>query len=353
MSDTSPRLSQEEALELQRIRIRQDMQDEITTWAKKRFAMLGLVGAVLGFFGLSTVMHQSLQMLVTTPVERELAKLDAAKERANQVTAELIVLSSEVEENGRRAQQAAADAATKIAQLESSIKSGTREAAEIRSQFGSIRSSMSRVSDNIFELASGITENEKHLEVEVWKASRSLAAIQQLSTSVAESFPSTQVEMALKQFQSDVSQINADYVSEYNRINQIRSFNIVYYVDQADNDQTAQAIVRELKSEGYRAAVWYAQGKSRDDIIEEISSEFGDIEDILKANPKGMVSDPAHQDITGNIEKLLSSQFQFKDTALVKRPLQPAPMHLVHGEDAKPFAADRIILIYSLDARGS
>src|SRR3546814_775092 len=65
MTSANMPISDAKALELQRILVPQEMQDEIISWAKKRFAMLGLAAAVLGFFGLSTVLNQSLQILVT------------------------------------------------------------------------------------------------------------------------------------------------------------------------------------------------------------------------------------------------------------------------------------------------
>src|SRR3546814_1693025 len=88
MTSANTPISDANALELQRILVLQEMQDEIISWAKKRFAMLGLAAAVLGFFGLSTVLNQSLQILVTKPVERELVKLADAK-RSEEHTADL------------------------------------------------------------------------------------------------------------------------------------------------------------------------------------------------------------------------------------------------------------------------
>src|SRR3546814_2384793 len=71
MTSANTPISDAKALELQRILVLQEMQDEIISWAKKRFAMLGLAAAVLGFFGLSTVLNQSLQILVTKPRSEE------------------------------------------------------------------------------------------------------------------------------------------------------------------------------------------------------------------------------------------------------------------------------------------
>src|SRR3546814_14591941 len=92
--------------------------------------MLGLAAAVLGFFGLSTVLNQSLQILVTKPVERELVKLDDAKERASAVNAELAVLSSDVEQKGNQAQEAAEAATQQIGELAENIETAVRTAKE-------------------------------------------------------------------------------------------------------------------------------------------------------------------------------------------------------------------------------
>src|SRR3546814_15988924 len=118
MTSAKRSISEAKALELQMILVLQEIQDEIIAGAKKRFAMLVLAAAVLGFFGLSTVLNQSLQILVTKPVERELVKLDDAKERASAVIAELAVLSSDVEQKGHQAQEAAEAATRKIGELD-------------------------------------------------------------------------------------------------------------------------------------------------------------------------------------------------------------------------------------------
>lgn len=310
MTNKGNHLSTEEALELQKIQIRQEMQDEINAWAKRRFTMLGIIVAVLGFFGLSTVMHTSLQLLVNEPVKRELAKLDQAKERASDVIVNLRVLSLDVEEKGRLAQTAAAAASKKIDELESSISVVSGDADKIREEFTGIRGGMSRVSADVFTLASGISKEEKRLRVEIEKTSRSLTAIENLSIAVAESFRSTQVDSALRKFRTDINRINADYVSEINRVNKIRTFNIVYYISRPEDEETAQAVVRALKSEGYRAAVWYAQGADKNAVIKEISGEFGGISDILETNARGVVTHPEHEDIATEIEELLSSRFK-------------------------------------------
>ena len=360
MSNNNTDISKEEALELQRFRIRQEMQEEITSWAKKRFAMLGMVIAVIGFFGLSTVLQQSLQTLVTKPVDRELAKLDTAREEAAKVVEELRHISAQVEKTGQQAEAAAGEAATaaenaadKIKELDAGITDSNRRIAEIKGAFKGLQDSMRLVSGNVFDLASVSSDKETRLAAEILKANRMLGAMERLISTIAESFKTTQVEVALKQFSSDINAINADYVSEYNRINKIRTFNIVYYVDPTQDNTVAQATVEALKRAGYRAAVWFAQGKTRDAVIKEIAAEFGDISDILETNFKGMVAHPAHEDIARNVEELLSTTREMKDLASIRRPLRPTAIHLSSGRDKMPFEADRVILIYSIGDSGT
>jgi len=348
MEDTETKISSERMLELERMLIRQDMQEEITSWAKKRFAMLGIACAVLGFFGLSTVLNQSLQVLVTKPVERELLKLDEAKERASSVIAELAVLSSDVEEKGRRAQEAAEVATQKIDELESNIKLASESAVQILEQYSHIRSGMSRVSDEIFGLASSIAEDENLLRIEIRKTSQTLNALERLSTTVAESFRSTQVDAALGGFRNDMNTIQADYVKSLDHLARIRSFNIVYYINRPEDDETAQAIVRELKGEGYRAAVWYAQAGDRQAVVDEIAGEFGDIADILQSHSSGIVVDPRHGDVASEIETLLSARFKTIAPGSFTRPLRPVEQHLIYDQGRKTFEADKVILIYAL-----
>jgi hypothetical protein len=324
------------------------MQEEITSWAKKRFAMLGVAAAILGFFGLSTVLNQSLQVLVTKPVERELMKLDEAKERASSVIAELSVLSSDVEQKGRKAQEAAEAATQKIDELESNIRIASESAVQILEQYTHIRSGMSRVSDEIFGLASSIAEDENLLRIEIRKTSQTLTALERLSTAVAESFRSTQVDAALSGFRTDMNAIQADYVKSLDHLSNIRSFNIVFYINRPEDDETAQAVVRELKGAGYRAAVWYAQAGERQAVVEEIAREFGDIADILQNHSSGIVADPRHEDVAAEIETLLSARLKTVAPSTFARPLRPADQHLIYDQGRKSFEADKIILIYAL-----
>lgn len=360
MSDAGNSLSKDETRELQKLKIRQEMQEEITSWAKKRFAVLGIVAGVLGFFGISTVLHESLQILLTKPVneaiekfEEAKGKLDQAREQAREKIIELSLLSKNVEDQGRNAQQAAADAEIKIRELSANIDDGRKEAVEIQEKYNNIRDSMSRVSNDVFELASGISEEERRLKAEIGRASESLTALEKLSVAIARSFGDSRVNMALDTFQLESDAINGKYIEEFKRIDKVRNFNVVYYIDGAEGDETAQAVVRALKSEGYRAAVWYAQGSDRSDIINEISGEFGDISDVLKENLSGMVIDPKHDDIAGEIERLLSSEFHIKGLSSVRRPLQPAQMHLSYDQGRKSFETDKIILIYSFADGGT
>ena len=109
----------------------------------------------------------------------------------------------------------------------------------------------------------------------------------------------------------------------------------------------AQAIVRELKSEGYRAAVWYAQARDRQAVVDEIAGEFGDIADILQSHSSGIVADPRHGDVAAEIEHLLSARFKTGADSFT-RPLQPVKQHLIHDQGRKTFEADKVILIYAL-----
>ena len=149
-------------------------------------------------------------------------------------------------------------------------------------------------------------------------------------------------------FRADMDAIQADYVRSLDHLARIRSFNIVYYISRPEDDETAQAVVRELKSNGYRAAVWYAQSGERDAVVEEIAAEFGDIADILHGHANGIVADPQHQDVAAEIETLLSARFKPSAPSSFSRPLQPAEQHLTYDQGRKSFDADKVILIYAL-----
>src|SRR3546814_14598169 len=91
--------------------------------------------------------------------------------------------------------------------------------------------------------------------------------------------------------------INAHYLQSLDRLARIKTFNIVFYIRRNEDDQMAQAAVRHLLGQGYRAAVWYAEDGEREAAIQEIAGEFGDIADILQAHPSGLVPHPLPEHI--------------------------------------------------------
>jgi hypothetical protein len=341
-----------EALELQKVRIRHEMQEEITSWAKTRFAVLGALVAVLSFFGLNAVLNQSLQSLVTNlvtkPVEQAQANLNEATKAANQVIARLDVLSDDVEEKGLLAQEAAAAATAKIDELELNIHKASENANAILDQYTHISKGMSRVSNDIFTLASVIRAEERLLKIETRKASDTLSALEDLNIAIAGAFRSTQADAAVEIFEARMQDIRTNYIASVDRLSKIRDFNIVFYIRRHEDDALAQAIVRELKGEGYRAAVWYAQGDGRGAAVKEIASEFGDIADILDQSASGIVSHPAHGDVAAEIDHLLSAKFKTMGHSTFTRPLHPIEQHLIHDQGQKTFDPDKVILIYSL-----
>jgi len=348
-------ISHERALELERLLLRQEMQEEITSWAKKRFAMLGIVAAILGFFGVSTVLHQSLQILLARPVEQELEKfedvkerLDEARDQARDKIIELSLLSANVEEQGRKAQAAAEAATQKIVELETSIATAAEKARDIAAKYEGISGGLSRVSGDLHSLATNIREEEKRLRVEVEKATAALGVVEEFNAAIAKASETPQLNTAFGAFQAKMDAIETNYRRSLERLARIKDFNIVFYISRREDDDVAQAIVRHLKGEGYRATVWYTVNGERQGAIEEISGEFGEITDILQAHPSGIVMDPQHEDVATEIEQLLSADSKvvgFQGDVFM-HPLQPIKQHLSEGQ--KTFDADKVILIYLL-----
>src|SRR3546814_11111753 len=89
--------------------------------------------------------------------------------------------------------------------------------------------------------------------------------------------------------------INAHYLQSLDRLARIKTFNIVFYIRRNEDDQMAQAAIRHLLGQGYRAAVWYAEDGEREAAIHELAGESGDIPDSLQAHPSGIARPPPHE----------------------------------------------------------
>src|SRR3546814_11156570 len=97
----------------------------------------------------------------------------------------------DVEQKGHQAQEAAEAATRKIGELEANIKTAARNAKEILDKYDHISGGMSRVSGDIFSLASNIREDEKRMRIEIEKTSAALSALESHNTAIASSFGAT------------------------------------------------------------------------------------------------------------------------------------------------------------------
>ncbi len=64
----------EDSGDLQRLKMLVQVQDELTAWAKRRFSILVMVIAVLGTFGVTNLLSNIIQTLVSGNVRTSIEK---------------------------------------------------------------------------------------------------------------------------------------------------------------------------------------------------------------------------------------------------------------------------------------
>ena len=142
--------------ELEKLRIRQQMQEDITSWAKRRFAVMGVLIGVLGLFGLSTVIHQSVRLMTERPIQREVERVVKATDHAREIIFELDKLSEEATEAASQARDAATASKKGLEEYQKALAALKTELRDIERQSDLLEERFGAASKNIKQVAAVI-----------------------------------------------------------------------------------------------------------------------------------------------------------------------------------------------------
>ena len=340
--------------ELEKLRIRQQMQEDITSWAKRRFAVMGVLIGVLGLFGLSTVIHQSVRLMTERPIQREVERVVKATDHAREIIFELDKLSEEATEAASQARDAATaskkgleEYQKALAALKTELRDIERQSDLLEERFGAASKNIKQVAAVIFEAATRQNITDRETEFEINKLSNHLIGLEKLVLGALKVRDSDQTAVLFETFQTNKGASAAAYDEERTKLYRNTDFNVVVYIQRGQGfERSANEAVAMLNRQGYRAAVWLAHGKDAASAAADVRTEFPNLVQELNETRRALIIHPSHSGIGEEIRGLLQGNEIFANLSVITANMKPVDRHLStpNGTSYRP---ENVILIYA------
>jgi hypothetical protein len=339
--------------ELHRIKMMQELQTEISDWAKRRLTVFSVFVTILGFFGLSTVVSQTVQSIVNSPVQRQIEKLENAREDANKTTMELRLLSRDVSADGQQAAAAAKDASskaeaigTRINELNDLVAKSEQAAKDIIQKYKSVETDLGSVALQVFD------ESQKGKLTEQMMAARvdSVKEMQQAMLDFVRYVSNNAGDAGMRQraldLYNEISRIDDRYNRIVTDIQKRNAANIVIYVPKGSAlEANAEMLEAQLRNAGYYSSVWHPFGGNKAEYQFDIARDFnnsidrGAIDNLVVFVPGKSKNISFYQRDIASIARLTSLDLKF-----VAQDIEPQDKHL-RKAGAERFAKDDVILV--------
>jgi hypothetical protein len=360
--------------ELHRLKMMQEMQKELTDWAKSRLAVVSAAVAVLGFFGLKTVVEQSVTNLVDNPVKVQIEKLQAVRDEAMTIKANLVMVNessklateeaNKAAAKGKEAQQQVVSALAelqpeidranaRVSELQPQINRANDAVTDVEQRLQRVRKETDNASRNISglsqelfdrsrELSLGGTQTEDQIGVFEKKQHELAVAFQEMAR--ADPRLAQQASTLMARFQ----EIDRQYKDSIARIGKRNAANVILMVGKGDAaEKSAHQTEKYLQERGYFATVYYPYGKSKKDRVEDFEKDFAGLRaGGLKGGPvifiNGRLAD------RGFYETDLKAAFDANSipvTQVMQTTFSPSEQYLRKGEDGS-FEPENVIVCY-------
>jgi DNA repair exonuclease SbcCD ATPase subunit len=346
--------------ELQRLKLMQDMQKELTDWAKSRLGWLSVSVAVLGFFGLSTVVNQAVQNLVSIPVQKQTEKLEEAREKAASTVIKLQYLSESVNKSGQDALAAANDARTKsreveekLAALQTLIDQAKTNITEAESQSKLVVSTYENVKNNISGVALSLFDKSRQQSLAEKKTAEHIEALEKKQSEIVAMVRGILLRDPQYGPQSldliaRLKEIDQEYQESLAKMNKRNSASIVLVAGKGDaNEKAAKSAEKFLQSYGYFASVIYPYGSSNKERIEDFERDFAGLKiDGSKGSPVIYINENLAENsfYEADIRSILDLD-KIEKAEVVLAKFSPAEQYL-RRSDVENFNSANIIVCY-------
>jgi chemotaxis regulatin CheY-phosphate phosphatase CheZ len=372
MAKTNAAPTEPDIDELRRIKMMQDMQKELVSWAKSRLAPLSMAVAVLGFFGLKTVIDQNIASLVNSkidaPVSRQIGKMEDAAEKAKETMGRLNATNDYVNQAAQNALHAADEARKKsneaaesgkevqarFATLQPQIDSAKNTVEDIEKRLIKVKADTEAASKNISGLAFSLFIGSRQQTLTGTEFEERIAAFEKKQAGLAAAFAvlvqndpgqARQAQALLARFR----EIDGQYRDSIARITKRNAANVILMVGKGEaSEKTARLAEKYLQSRGYIASVYYPYGKSKAEKIGDFERDFAGltIDNGMNGGPVIFINGRlAERDFYGNDLRSVFEEKRIGTPRVVSAAFTPADQYLRRTEDER-FDPSNVIVCY-------
>lgn len=350
--------------ELQRLKLMQELQKDLTDWAKSRLAPLSIALAVLGFFGLKTVVDQNVMSLVNSkvdvPIQRQIQRTEAAIEKATDKVNQLSITNELVTKSGSDAQKAANDAFAKskeiqqrLAELQPQIDQANASVTEIEQRLTTVKSEAEIVRLRMTGWSYSVFDKFNQQSLTGRQVAERIAAFEKKQGEIAAAYQELvrndpRLAERAASLQGRFKEIDRQYRDSIAKIDKRNSANVILMVGKGEaNEKIARLAEKYLQSYGYFASVYYPYGTSRQDRWNDFEADFAGLKvDASDTGPVIYMSDNLAERTF--YEADIQSVFESNKIAPVKvitRRFSPADQYLRRSDDER-FDPSNIIVCY-------
>jgi hypothetical protein len=382
MSDTrADTIYAESQTDLMKFKMLTQVQEELTTWAKRRFWIVVIVTAVAGTFGIPTlltnVIQEAVSKNVNDTVSRETknivqatqlqldilnkaidqsnSRLDGWIGKASQKMMDLDAATRNVEEQGAQARQLSTDLANQLVDLKASLKNAKSEADALTEQAKVRQAGYERL---IFGAIKEAGDKLALLREDTEYQGKVSALLQDLLLKVAAAPNDAHVRNLLADFKVKNQLLFAAHQEFVRTFNENQLHRVIIYVQRDGGDagtmasetasasSDAEALAGALRAVGFQAEVWRPNaGTTVEALKSDLTREFGGIEPLLGRYNAALVSNAESQEEALQVKRTMESFTRFKEVPVVIRSLQPSSVHLepVGTQAMKP---ESVLLLY-------
>ena len=151
-----------------------------------------------------------------------------------------------------------------------------------------------------------------------------------------------------KSLTEEAKLLRADYRTSEQRLLDNSALKVVLYIRKGGGFYgTAEKASEALKDLGYRTDIWYANGDTAGEAINDISKDFPGSTPLLRLYTAGVISDPSEARHGQEVIDVVQKYPLFSNVHFAKSELKPDERQLKRGLD-KPYGEGQIILVYVL-----
>jgi hypothetical protein len=387
---TTHDIKTDDSTDLQRLKMLMQVQAELTSWAKRRFWIIVIVIAVLGTFGISTLLNNVIQTLVSgsvaNSIQREANFIDRVVQKQLQIIDQAVVQYNdrlndsiknasekvnaidraigEMERQGRQVQKLSEDVSGQLETLQGGINKAADASSKIAAQSKALQAKYGEYGKFVFDTINDANDRMQLLKAEIRYQSRMNDLMEDLLLRIGSSSANKDIRANLKQFDAERREQQASYEQFVRDFVENLSYRVVIYVQREEDSVAAsgemspiradaEELASALRERGFRAEVWRPNGGTTSDALRsELLTDFGNIESVLDRHQgSALVANRADEPRAEQIKKVMASFPRFSAVPEAIEDLQPDQAYL-QPLGLRAVKPKGVILLYYAEDRG-